>query len=279
MSRKHVVMFSSGAGSAMAAKRVAEKYGTDNLVLLFADVNGEHGDNYRFLREAAAWVGGELVVLDNDGMTIWQVFAKVRFLGNSRIDPCSRVLKREPMRKWLTDNCDPKNTTVYLGFDWTEQHRWERAQGYWAPWTVECPLMWTPMLDKSEGMAAMKAAGIEPPLLTRQGFPHANCGGGCVKAGIKQFEKLLKTNPSEYAKWEWNEERLRRELGDVAILTDRRGGGRRPLSLRELRHRVEKREQLDFGGAENDWGACNCFTPVDEGGITTEQTLPGAGAA
>lgn len=261
---KHICMFSSGAGSAMAAKRVAERYGTDDLVLLFADVNGEHGDNYRFLREAAEWVGGELVVIDNDGKTIWQVFAQVRFLGNSRVDPCSRVLKREPMRRWLEDNCDPADTVVYLGFDWTEEHRYERALRYWAPWHVECPLLWEPVLDKAEGMARMQADGVEPPLLTRQGFPHANCGGGCVKAGIKQFEKLLKVAPEEYAKWEWNEERLRQELGDVAILRDRRGGQTKPLPLRDLRLRVEAKEALDFGGAEEEWGACNCFTPIDE---------------
>lgn len=264
---QHVAMFSSGAGSAMAAKRVAERYGTDELVLLFADVNGEHGDNYRFLREAAAWVGGELVVLDNGGKTIWQVFEEVRFLGNSRVDPCSRVLKREPMRRWLEENRDPTDTTVYLGYDWTEEHRWVRSRKFWDPWQVECPLIWEPYLDKAEGIAQMVADGVQPPLLTRQGFPHANCGGGCVKAGIKQFEHLLRVNPSEYAKWEWNEERMRHQLGDVAMLTDRRGGGRRPLPLRELRERVEAAQPLDFGGAEEDWGGCNCFTPIEEPAI------------
>ena len=123
---EHVVMFSSGVGSAVAGKVVAERFGTERLTLLFADVNGEHGDNYRFLRQAAEWIGGKLVVLDNDGKTIWQVFAEERFLGNSRVDPCSRVLKREPMRRWLTENHDPERTVVHLGFDWTEEHRISR---------------------------------------------------------------------------------------------------------------------------------------------------------
>lgn len=258
---KHVAMFSSGAGSAMAAKRVAERYGADDLVLLFADVNGEHGDNYRFLREAAAWIGGDLVVLDNGGKTIWQVFADVRFLGNTRADPCSRVLKREPMRKWLEDNCDPAQTCVYLGFDWTEQHRLERAEPHWVPWVIDAPLCWPPLLDKAEGMEMLAAAGIEPPWLTRMGFPHANCGGGCVKAGIKQFQKLLAVAPEEYARWEWNEERMRASLDrDISILRDRTGGKLRPLTLRELREKTAV--QLSFEDA--DWGSCNCFTPIEE---------------
>jgi hypothetical protein len=260
---RHVVMFSSGAGSAVAAKLVAEKHGTDHLTLLFADVNGEHGDNYRFLREAAEWVGGELVVLDNDGKTIWQVFRDVKFLGNTRIDPCSRVLKREPMRKWLEDNCDPASTVVYLGFDWTEEHRLERATPYWTPWTVEAPMCWEPVIDKAEGLAWMKRDGIEPPLLTRQGFPHANCGGGCVKAGIKQFKRLLAEFPETYAEWEWNEERIRQELGkDVSILRDRRGGEVKPLTLRSLREQVKADESRTLFEDE-DWGGCNCFTPVE----------------
>lgn len=268
---KHVVMMSSGAGSAGAAKRVAERYGTDCLTLLFADVNGEHGDNYRFLREASEWVGGRLVVIDNGGKTIWQVFSEVKFLGNSRIDPCSKILKRQPMRKWLEDNCQSESTIAYLGFDWTEEHRYERALRFWDPWTMEAPLgmpsveKWQPLVDKSQILSMLTSAGIEPPLLTRQGFPHANCGGGCVKAGIKQFKKLLEVDPAEYAKWEWNEQRMRKQLGDVSILLDRRGGQKRPMPLKELRIRVQSEQQLDCGGAEEEWGACNCFTPIDEG--------------
>lgn len=292
---RHVVMFSSGAGSAVAGFRVADCFGTDDLTLLFADVNGEHGDNYRFLREAAEWVGGELVVLDNGGKTIWQVFSEVKFLGNSRVDPCSRVLKREPMREWLEENCDPQDTTVYLGFDWTEHHRLKRAEPFWEPWRVEAPLCWEPVMDKGEALALLSNAGVEPPWLTRQGFPHANCGGGCVKAGIKQFKALLRVAPDEYAKWEWNEERQRAELGDVAMLVDRtlvgilrherlseRDVARRvvdgkeewfvvatdeplpkrvPLSLRQLRLSLAEQPGLF---ADEDWGGCNCFTPIED---------------
>lgn len=267
---RHVVMFSSGCGSAGAAKRVSDRYGPDDVVLLFADVNGEHGDNYRFLREAAKWVGGNLVVLHNDGKTIWQTFSEVRFLGNSRVDPCSRILKREPLRRWIEENCDPSTTVIYLGYDWTEEHRWLRAQKHWSPWTVECPLgmpgqsQWS-LVSKASVLEQLRNAGVNPPLLTRRGFPHANCGGGCVKAGVKQFKRLLEVDPATFSLWEWNEERLREQLGDVAILIDRRDGRHRPLPLRELRERIEGLQRLDFGGAEEEWGGCSCFSPTDDG--------------
>lgn len=260
---RHVVMFSSGAGSAVAARRVVERYGADVATLLFADVNGEHADNYRFLREATAWIGAELVTLDNDGLTIWDVFRRERYLGNTRLDPCSKYLKRQPMRRWLEAHRDPADTVVHLGFDWSESHRLDRARPYWAPWPVEAPLCWEPMLDKAAALDMLVCAGIEPPLLTRQGYAHANCGGGCVKSGIKQFRKLLELDPATYAEWEQGEAGMREFLDrDVAILRDRTGGKVRPLTLRELRERVEAQPALAFDG--EDWGSCNCFTPMDE---------------
>lgn len=44
---KRVVMFSGGVGSWAAAKRVAERRGTDGLILLFADTKSEDEDTYR----------------------------------------------------------------------------------------------------------------------------------------------------------------------------------------------------------------------------------------
>jgi len=260
----HVVMFSSGAGSAAAAKRVADRHGTQHLTLLFADVNGEHEDNYRFLDEAARWIGGDLVTLDNNGRTIWDVFRESRFLGNTRADVCSRVLKREPLRKWLNDNCDPTDTIVYLGFDWTEEHRLIRSKEHWSPWSVDCPLMWAPMHDKSQALDTLHYHGIEPPLLTRRGFPHANCGGGCVKAGIGQFRRLLALDPDRYTEWETREQEIRVHIGkDVAILRDRRGGVTKPLTLAELRTRIGD-EPSAF--KNEPIGGCNCMVPTDDEG-------------
>ena len=83
---RHVVMFSGGIGSWAAAKRVVNENGSEETVLMFADTLIEDADLYRFLREGAANVGGQLVVL-TEGRTPFQVFRDVRFLGN---EPGSR---------------------------------------------------------------------------------------------------------------------------------------------------------------------------------------------
>lgn len=257
----HVVMFSSGAGSWAAARRVADEHGTDRLTLLFTDVLGEDADNYRFLTEAAADIGGTLVRLV-EGRTIWQVFRDRRFLGNTRHTNCSAVLKQQPARAWLREHRDPADTVVYLGIDWTEQHRLPAVIRSYAPFRVDCPLTRPPYADRAQTLAQLRRRGIEPPRLYALGFAHANCGGGCVRAGQGQFLQLLRVLPERFAEWETNEQELRDHLNaDVTILRDRTGGDTRPMTLRELRERAQAGdEQLDLF----DLGGCGCFTADDQ---------------
>lgn len=251
---KHVVMFSGGAGSWAAAKRVAEEHGTDSLVLLFADTLIEDEDLYRFILEAAADIGGEFVRVA-DGRTPWQVFHDVRWMGNARIAQCSHLLKQAQCRKWITENAP--DATLYVGIDWSEGNRMPAIVKGWAPWMVEAPLTEKPYLDKPTIIAALRAAGIEPPRLYAMGFPHNNCGGFCVRAGHGQFKHLLRVMPERYRKHEQQEEALRAHLGkDVSILRDRIGGKSKPLTLKALRERVEADPQT----SSEDWGGCGCFT-------------------
>lgn len=267
--KKHVVMFSGGIGSWAAARRVVETHGSGSLVLLFTDTLIEDADLYRFLVDAAENIGGTLVRIA-EGRTPWQVFHDKRFLGNSRIDPCSQTLKRAMSDKWLVDNCDPKQTTLYVGIDWTEEHRFVRmrdrklAQG----WVVEAPLCSAPYLSKTDMLQWAAREGLAPPRLYALGFAHNNCGGFCVKAGQGHFARLLQQLPDVYAQHEAEEERLRAHLGkNVAMMTDRRGGGKIPLTMRSLRLRL----QIDATDADLfDIGGCGCFVDANSPSATRE---------
>ncbi len=294
-----VVMFSGGAGSWGAARRLADRLGrTDGLTLLFADTLIEDDDLYRFLIEAAANVAGTsaprslikrtaaIPPLDEterrghylrdlaadarawlpalhwiaDGREPHQVFSDRRFLGNSRVDPCSAVLKRDLMRRWLGEHRHPEQTVAVLGFDWSEIHRVERAADHWQPWRAEAPLCDRPYLSKEEVLGWLRTEGIEPPRLYAEGFKHNNCGGFCVKGGQAAFALLLRKHPDRFIYHERREQELREALGrNVAILRDRRGGAVRPLTLRELRRRLERRAD-DF--EQGQWGACSCMEPA-----------------
>ena len=265
----HVVMFSGGIGSWAAAKRVAEKHGTDNLVLLFSDVKGhnssphigEDEDTYRFIEEAAANIGGKLVIL-NEGRDIWQVFKDKRFLGNSRIAQCSHLLKQRPASQWLKDNCQPEKTIIYVGIDWTETHRLTAIQRNYLPYKAKAPLIEAPYLDKQQMITWAESEGLTPPRLYALGFSHNNCGGGCVRAGQGQFIKLLQLMPERFAVWEAKEQEMRDYLDkDVSILKETRNGITSNLTLRELRERHKQQGDL-FD--EYDIGGCGCFTDYEE---------------
>lgn len=255
---RHVVMFSGGVGSWAAAKRVAERHGTDNLTLLFCDTRMEDDDLYRFLYEAAANVGGELVTL-TEGRIPWEVFRDERFLKQSA-DPCSKILKRQIADRWFAQHLTPETCVRYVGIDWTEEHRFTRLRSRLAPWRVEAPLCEAPYVTKSDAFDRLNAEGIAPPRLYAMGFSHNNCGGFCIKAGHGHFATLLRAMPERYAYHEAQEAALRADLGpSAAVLRDRTGGSVRPMTLREFRERVEAGYEPDLF----DIGGCGCFIDQD----------------
>lgn len=257
MSPQYVVMFSGGVGSWAAAKRIKAR--TDDLVLLFTDTKIEDPDLYRFLDEAAANVGAPLVRVE-DGRTPWEVFRDERMLGNSRIAPCSKMLKQKPARRWMKQNAP--GAVVVLGIDWSEEHRLEGARRGWAPWVVEAPLCEAPYLMKAELLRDLEAQGIAMPSLYREGFPHNNCGGGCVRAGAAHFRHLYRMRPQTFAEWELNEQSLRAHLGaDVSILTRQINGTKQKLTLSELREELEAQPSLF---ASDEWGGCGCFISEED---------------
>lgn len=251
-----IVLFSGGAASYIAAKRQVSKYGADNVTLLYTDTRSEDADLYRFLGDAEK-VLGVPVTRVADGRDVWEVFHDERYLGNSRIDPCSRVLKREQSKKYMAE-CDPETTTVTLGITWDEKHRLDKMHRFWSPFVLEAPLTEPPYLTRDDMYSEIRADGIELPAMYRRGFRTNNCGGACVKAGKGQWAQLWREMPERYLYHEEKEQELREHLGkDVAILKERVDGEARYLTLREFRERLEAREVSQ--GELADVGGCGCF--------------------
>ena len=267
----HVVMFSGGLSSWATCYRIDPAEG-DRLCLVFADTKMEDPDLYRFVDDAVQAVIGECTSSEfvrlTEGRDPWQVFFDVKLIGNTRADPCSRILKRKLIRDWLDAELDPADTTVYIGFTWDEAHRYERAKAYWEPWTVAAPLCDPPYLTKADMISMAYAEGITPPRLTLQGFPHNNCGGFCVKAGQAQFAKLLELYPDRYAQHEELERAFRAEREAEGkpeskwgtILRDRRGGDTTPMTMETFRKRVQAGKSYDL----HEWGGCTCMEPGDD---------------
>ncbi len=295
----HVCHISGGVTSWAAAKLVAQEYGTEKLLCLFADTYFEDEDSYRFIVESTANIYGVpvsaklvelackvpthgegtsddrklyLIALAKvaqqeingliwiaEGRNPWEVFADEKFLGNSRIDPCSRVLKRQFLDRWVMDNV-PEDATHYVGFDYEEGHRAgplrkifnERGQ------VVKFPLL-DNLKSKIGAMEWLASEGIKRPKLYDIGLSHNNCGGLCVKQGQKGYNIILKEMPKRFVFAVREEKKMRDQLGNVSILRDRRGGESKPLSLDQFR----TRQRMGQGCDETDLGACSCMAVDD----------------
>lgn len=251
----HLVQFSTGAASAEVAWRVVQEHGAASVVLLTADTLVEDADNWRFATEVAALLGCEWVRLA-DGRTPMQVGRDRKCVPNNRMAVCSQILKRDLLDAYRAEHYDPADSIVYLGFDWTEPHRFKAAEQHWQPWTVLCPLMDPPYLWKRDILDLWRGRGIEPPRLYGYGLAHANCGGFCVRGGQAQWALMLQVDRPGYLAWEAEEETSRAALGkDVSILRDRTDGNVRALPLRVFRERIERQPSM-FD--DQDWGACGC---------------------
>jgi len=270
---RHVVNLSYGIGSWAAAKLVVQRYGPQDVTLLFCDTKYEDEDTYRWGEAAAKNVGAELVVIA-DGRDPWEVFRDEKLVGNSRMDPCSKILKRQLSNNWRSVHCDPADTVVYCGIHWSESDRWEnfdKKRNKWTGfkhrmaelgWKAEAPLCtYKPLLPYEELHAWAEREGLWKQKLYQEGFPHANCGGRCVKQGQAGWKLLLEKRRESYLEVERQEQEMRAFLGkDVAIMRDRGNGQTRPLTLLEFREKTEAGWSCDLF----DFGGCGCFSGVDD---------------
>jgi hypothetical protein len=249
-------MYSGGIGSFMAASRLVEKYGRDRVKLLFTDTKTEDIDLYRFLDQTVDYLGCDFVHLE-DGRDIWQVFTDERFMGNSRIDPCSKLLKRIPAKRYIRKNCTPEDTVLVYGIDWTEIHRYDTLKKRWGDkelYSVAAPMCQRPYMAKHEGFDKLHEIGIKRPRLYDMGFPHNNCGGFCVKGGLTHFANLLDKLPENYAHHEEQQEKLFKEIGKRPFLVKTTNKIKKYLSLKDYRIYLENNKAPEF-----DWGGCGCF--------------------
>lgn len=190
----HIVAFSGGLASAVAAKIVKDE-NPNETTLLFHDTKTEPKDNDRFRAEVAAYIGLPITEY-SDGRDIWQVFEDEGLLGNGRNTPCSRILKQERSLKYLKDH---QPAILYLGFTVEE---WRRAQRSWARYKqhgikVKFPLVEQKITKEECRHRVENCWKIRPPQMY-EWAEHANCIP-CVK-GKKAYWGLI----YKYAREAWD---------------------------------------------------------------------------
>ena len=256
---KHIVSLSGGIGSYIALKRVLANNPKEDVLAVFCDTLYEDGDLYRFLTDIENKLDIDIIRLCS-GKTPLQLQIDNKFVFNNRVALCSKQLKSKVFNNWLKENYKPDECILYMGIDWSEQHRTIAINKNYEPYKVEYPLCHE-LFYKNEYLEELKADGIEVPRLYKMGLTHNNCGGRCVKAGIGHWLKLLEKDRNRFLEAENEELTLQRIIGQPFTHLKRRG---KPYSLHSLR--MDKENQLTlFDFIEcNDMGGCSCFSEIDD---------------
>ena len=265
--QQHLVQFSGGATSYVAAKRVVELYGVDDTLLITANTQSEAEDWKVFVKAVSKKLKVQCVILTK-GLDIWELAYEHKMIPNQFRGFCSRILKKELIDAYINVACR-EDAILYYGFDWLEEHRLERVRERVYPRQAEAPLMWPPAVEHGEAIEMIKEDGLPMPMAYELGLPHNNClKYGCVKGGHAYWKQILEKLPDVYALSEHKENELRKIIGNYAIMKKTEGGVTRALSLTEFRESLEaaeafRKEEFEWFDDE-DFGPCGCFTEEDE---------------
>jgi len=191
------VWFSSGAASAVAAKKTIEKYGDMcNILIVNNPVKEEHEDNIRFLNDVSTWIGMEVIIANNPKFptnSIVDVFKYKQYMSGVLGAPCTMLLKKEARYQFELSH---KIDWHVLGFTFDEKHRFERFILNERENTL--PILIDLKLTKGRCFEILEEAGIKLPKIYELGFPNANCIG-CVKSSSPTYwNHVRKTFPDVF---------------------------------------------------------------------------------
>lgn len=266
MEHFHIVNFSGGVTSWVAAKRVVERYGSEGVTLITADTRGEADDWHDFVVAAADDVGAQhhVFVHNEKYDDIYDLATKRKYLPNSMAGICSIELKVKPIKIWIDDN-GADGYIQYFGFDWSEIHRLDKLRAQNPnrdAERIQAPLMWEPMITKRDCMELLKSSDLPMPQAYVQGFEHNNClATGCFKIGRKGWLQMMRNRPEVFERTEnyelWFRENVNEKGALLMANSDREmhGGQMRGPLLSELRATAERNVSLPFV----DDVPCSCF--------------------
>jgi hypothetical protein len=250
------ISYSGGLGSA-ASVLLAYEHGLE-YEAVFADTRIEDEDLYRFNSDLS-WVTRKPLIYLRDGRTPWDVFIDKKYIGNTRTAHCSEKLKTDMVKSYIYEK-HPGGwfAQMALGMAGSELDRIERARTKWTPIPVRSLLIEYKMNSTKQIREYVESFQLRIPRLYEYGFPHNNCGGFCVRGGLKQFATLLEHFPERYEKHEKEMQRAMTEIGPTArpFLRLTIKGELNYITMTEFRELYQagkiKIDPYDYGG-------CACF--------------------
>ena len=257
----HIVNVSGGAASACCLLRVVERYGAQDVRAVFADTLIEDPSLYRFLDDLEN-VAGVKIDRISDGRSAWDVFQAESMFTNPQTGGClaSYHLKKLPLTQYRESFALPRDCIVYVGYDATEQDRINRLRSVDTKWVYDFPLLWNPVLLRCDQEDFLRRRGLTPCDMYDRGYSHANCGGTCVLAGLKQWAMVKQDYPERFEQAKQIEAKIleaqiRKGRTPYTILRRRAGGKSVDVSLEQLETLIVRG---DVKGDDARVSSCSC---------------------
>lgn len=128
---KHIVCFSGGHSSAIAAVEVVRRYGAENTILLNHDLcpRTEDEDIKRFKNEVSDYLGVPITYANMPGWEVKDQFdvcmeIKAFKSGAQSTAFCTNRLKTEPFHKWLSEHYPTNPPQIgHCRKGWNKHHK------------------------------------------------------------------------------------------------------------------------------------------------------------
>lgn len=186
-----VVWLSAGVSSFIAgylAKDVDE--------WIYIDVEDQHPDSIRFIRDCEKVIGKPVTVLRSlYYRNVEQVCRSVRYVNGPTGAPCTRQLKKQVRKRWEQEHTIDDLTYVW-GMDCNEKHRAKRIVEGFPQVKHEFPLI-DRNLTKEDAHGILRTFGIRRPAMYDMGYNNNNCIG-CVKGGAGYWNKIRQDFPEVF---------------------------------------------------------------------------------
>ena len=185
MDQRHIVWFSCGAASAVAAKLATTMF--DDVEVVYCDVmSDEHPDNQRFFTDVERWIEQPIEVVSSVRYnSVNDVFAKRRYLAGILGAPCTVEMKKIPRFAFQ----QPDDIHIF-GFTADEYRRVERFEAN-NPELLTNHILLNNGYTKDDCLAAISDADIELPTMYLLGYKNNNCLG-CVKATSARYWNMTR---------------------------------------------------------------------------------------
>ena len=193
-----VSWFSAGITSTVATLKAIQRYGLDNVEIIFFETGNHHPDNKRYIAECEKLFGKKITIQQNENYEdIYDVFRKEKFVNSPYGAPYTKKLKKDMRIRWEKEN-EWEHQIFGFEYQGREMKRAERFSKNYPHTNAIFPLI-EEQITKEDCIALIRSHGIELPVMYQLGYSNNNCIG-CVKGNMGYWNKVRDDFPEVFQK-------------------------------------------------------------------------------